>query len=1151
MVCRLTILVLFILSLKLAGAQDTIIRKDTVTVIETELKSPDIFPLGLPNHSRSAFYNTKNFSINNGLFSERLGGFTIDHLDRIWYFSFTTGLGMIDGENVYRYSVRQGLGDRLTCITIDNENRVWIGSNGYGIYCLDGNQIKHYGGRNIPDVHIKSLKPSPQGGVWAVTAFGGAFKVNNDTITTLQLDLGDSRYPASFAFEDVEGNIWLAAEKKNALLRITENGIDTVFRSSNKKTNKWIGQMKKDGVLWFTSGYNKLYSLNTKTGALDSIQFDCERIKSFDFLNEEIWVDAGYSLIRHKPSSQEEILITHILGTNEQSIRGFFTHNNQLWMCSNNHISFVQDWLIHRPGIKANFSSEGLHQLQDGTLILNYYNDTASHTIYFKDWDYPETVCKDIKLRVIRQAPNGDLWAIRGGKYLGVLDQCELKVEFEKPDSLQAIIGLSFQGDKIWAYTGKHLYLKEGDKPFRFHRTFDKINRVLADRNSDRVYLTSNVNTWMYDNGEWVSIVERFERPAWAPFTAQTKSGEILFATWGDYVYRVNGDSIESMGRNYFTHIARTFTEDEYGNWWLSGQGTGLSVYNGEKFVGLGDLKGQIENDTWGVRNDHLGRFWIASSMGFYRLDPIKKGPIKIDTITDILDNYTIKHFDFRDGVQSNWGEFHYSHNKVYYTDNGDIWLPTRVGNLLFRSKLEGVDNSKPIVFLQWISVNGKTQSQGSNFNENSKFGVAGKFDFPESLTLSHAENNVYFKFGGIDWDDMSQLKYQVYLEGYDQGWREPSANRYVNFENLPSGEYTLRIKAINKVGLESEEIVYTFTIEKAYWETAWFMALMGLLLIIVVYVIIRWRTSALRKRQEKLEQEVDNRTQKIQHQKLEIEIQQKEIVDSIEYAKRIQHAILPSNDKVEKLLGNAFIFYQPKDIVAGDFYWLDKTVDGKTLYAAADCTGHGVPGAMVSVVCNNAINRAVKEFKLSDPGEILDKVREIVINEFDQGSAEVRDGMDIALVKIDGDMISYAGAHNPVWIVRAGEHQFSDENIKVLFENNTSLIEILPDKQPIGVYDNATPFKTHHFNLQEGDMVYTFSDGYADQFGGNSDEALEKYGIKKKGKKLKKSNFKKLLLSISPQAVDQQKDILSTSFIDWRGDLEQLDDVCVIGVRI
>ena len=113
---------------------------------------------------------------------------------------------MIDGENVYRHSVRQGLGDRFTCITIDNENRVWIGSNIYGIYCLDGNKVKHYGGRDIPDVHIKSLEPSSDGGVWAVTAFGGAFKINNDSVTTLQLDLGEDRYPVSFAFEDKKVN---------------------------------------------------------------------------------------------------------------------------------------------------------------------------------------------------------------------------------------------------------------------------------------------------------------------------------------------------------------------------------------------------------------------------------------------------------------------------------------------------------------------------------------------------------------------------------------------------------------------------------------------------------------------------------------------------------------------------------------------------------------------------------------------------------------------------------------------------------------------------------------------------------------------------------------------------------------------------------
>ena len=279
----------------------------------------------------------------------------------------------------------------------------------------------------------------------------------------------------------------------------------------------------------------------------------------------------------------------------------------------------------------------------------------------------------------------------------------------------------------------------------------------------------------------------------------------------------------------------------------------------------------------------------------------------------------------------------------------------------------------------------------------------------------------------------------------------------------------------------------------------------------------------------------VFNRLRVTRKQKLIIEgahqeLSQKngEILDSINYAKRIQNAILPTDSFVKEHLKDSFVLYQPKDIVAGDFYWL-KTIGNKDdtiLFAAADCTGHGVPGAMVSLVCNNALNRSLNEFNLTDPGKILGKTREIVTEEFNAGLIEkkdfVRDGMDIALCALNGKELKYAGANNPLWIVRDGE-----------------LIVIKPNKQPIGRYGKVEPFKTHTVELQKNDTVYVFSDGYVDQFGGE------------KGKKFMAKAFKELLLSIQDKTMPQQKDELLQAFNTWKRDLEQLDDVCVIGVRI
>ena len=252
-------------------------------------------------------------------------------------------------------------------------------------------------------------------------------------------------------------------------------------------------------------------------------------------------------------------------------------------------------------------------------------------------------------------------------------------------------------------------------------------------------------------------------------------------------------------------------------------------------------------------------------------------------------------------------------------------------------------------------------------------------------------------------------------------------------------------------------------------------------------------------------------------------ETKNKELLDSIQYAKRIQNAIMPSEKQLSQLIPNGFVFYQPKDIVAGDFYWLNQK-DNDLYIASCDCTGHGVPGALVSVVCNAALNRSLKEFDLQTPGEILDKTRELVVTEFEKSEDEVSDGMDIALIRLNGNRLSFSGANNPLWIVR----------------NNGDLVEDIKGcKQSIGLTNNPSPFVTHKVDLNSGDCVYVFTDGYSDQFGGP------------KGKKFKTRAFKELLQSASSEPIIHQKRMIEKTLNDWKGKLEQVDDICVIGLKI
>ena len=263
--------------------------------------------------------------------------------------------------------------------------------------------------------------------------------------------------------------------------------------------------------------------------------------------------------------------------------------------------------------------------------------------------------------------------------------------------------------------------------------------------------------------------------------------------------------------------------------------------------------------------------------------------------------------------------------------------------------------------------------------------------------------------------------------------------------------------------------------------------------------------------------------TQVIADQKATVEEKNKEITDSITYAKRIQEAILPPQKLVEKHFPNSFIYYQPKDIVAGDFYWLAQS-EHLIYFVVADCTGHGVPGAMVSVVCSNALNQTIKEFGDLAPGIILDKVRDSVIGTFEKSEEEVKDGMDISFCIFDlkNNLLKWAGANNPLWIVKS----------------DNSIVTLSPDRQPIGKYAHATAFTSHEIQLEKGDTIYLFTDGFVDQFGGE------------KGKKYKAANLQKTILKINPLGLHEQHDALKNSFNTWKGDLEQVDDVCIVGIR-
>lgn len=380
--------------------------------------------------------------------------------------------------------------------------------------------------------------------------------------------------------------------------------------------------------------------------------------------------------------------------------------------------------------------------------------------------------------------------------------------------------------------------------------------------------------------------------------------------------------------------------------------------------------------------------------------------------------------------------------------------------------------------------------------------------------------NNVYSLYGDVYYElkdyKNAALYQKLYIALNDSIYNEKNAQSIAEVE----AKYQNEKKQLQIDNLKTEKELKDIEISRQ--QTIKMFYGIGLFLVLIV-LLIAYRGYWVKKRDNEI---ISQQKSLVESQKHIVEEKNKEILDSINYAKQLQEAILPPIAQINDSFKENFVYYKPKDIVAGDFYWLHE-LNNATLIAAADCTGHGVPGALVSVVCSTALNRTVMEFGKTKPGEILDKSRDLVLETFSRSGTNVKDGMDISLLKVNKSMnekitVNWAGANNPLWYISNGEFK-----------------EITANKQPIGKVDNPMPFVTHELELNKGDMLFLITDGYADQFGGVN------------GKKYKYKQLKELLLKHHGEPISNQLTALDNSFMNWKGSLEQVDDVCIIGIRV
>ncbi|MBS4013671.1 MAG: SpoIIE family protein phosphatase [Bacteroidetes bacterium] len=456
-------------------------------------------------------------------------------------------------------------------------------------------------------------------------------------------------------------------------------------------------------------------------------------------------------------------------------------------------------------------------------------------------------------------------------------------------------------------------------------------------------------------------------------------------------------------------------------------------------------------------------------------------------------------------------------------TDSTTLWLATDDGLVKIGTNKRTDFSGRPIVNIRNIKIG----------NDSILFHSFDSRTHSEKIYLPYAFNKITINYASIFEENHKKALYSFMLEGFDTQWSDWTSLTYREYANLREGDYTFWVKAKDAYDNESEMQSFSFRISPPWYRTIWAFLLYAVIIILIVLLIVKLSIMRLKAKNIQLEKIIEKRTEEIRNQKDEIAkqhkivVQQKEaITSSIKYASRIQNALVPQEDFLKQHLKDSFILYQPKDIVSGDFYWIKHTPPYLSI-VAADCTGHGVPGAFMSMLGIAFLNEVAQR---EDPGKVstvLEHLRVYMKNTLGQTGDryEQKDGIVLALctLNIETNTLYFAGANTPLWLIR-----------------NNELIEYTAIRNPIGIHPKEMPFEAHTIEIQNGDAFYLFSDGYVDQFGGPDDQRIGKRA------------FRELLLEIHKNPMNKQKELLDLHLKNWMGEeFSQIDDILVMGFRV
>jgi ligand-binding sensor domain-containing protein/serine phosphatase RsbU (regulator of sigma subunit) len=1011
-----------------------------------------------------------HYTMKDGLGGSSVAGIYQDRKGHMWFVTLGGGLSRFDGRKFNNYGLQQGLEVELVrSITETTNGLLYVGTFGAGVYYLQSDSLIRVFSDTLPK-EIFTLAADQYGAVY-VGGETGLFKLlPNNTIVNLTAELNLIEGPVTHIAIDKKGDVWFNYDEFMGVYHLAADTLTYHYDSLSGLTQGRILSTFHDSKsnTWIST-HTGLYRINktshkcekiTAEGLPDYYLFDIVELPNGDLIIGT--QDRG--VVFYNPSKNK---VTRAYDSNhglknQIAFKVFLDRENNVW---------VSSW------------GEGVSRL----LLTGWEK-------YGEGSGFSQRLIYDI-------IPYHKAWLIATPNGLYLQEEKKRAEPFLPELINESVLMLRHSGEELFC-------AKE--------RSLEIINLN-----------TKQVATYADSKAQGIKSC------------AQTKDGTLYFASWGGGITTyVNGmfSPVEDTLAQSVSYLYCAYT-DQKGELWLGTWEAGLLNFDGENWKRLSTEAGLPSDKVTCITEDSRGRIIAGTNGGGIAILDGDKITVLNSASAGLPNNSVFSlHCTPKDqlwiGFQGSVGvyDLNTQHLTIYdektgfegdvmlnamAASNTGVWVGTNNYLWHFEHDKQVPSRTSLRVFFNSIVVNGSLAGHKHEF----------RYD----------ENKFHISFYSTQLFRAEEVKFQYRLFGIDEDFGEPTSQTEVSLLELPHGNYTFEVRACLD-GECGESVVYSFTIHPPFWKTWWFISLVVVLLVVLIWTYIQWRERKLKETQRILEETVTERTKEIAHQKEIVEERNKEITDSINYAKRLQDAILPPTKLWYDALPASFILYLPKDIVAGDFYWMHtaEEAEHQTIWiAAADCTGHGVPGAMVSVVCSNALNRAVKEFGMSTPDSILNKVRELVIETFEKSENQVLDGMDISLARLVVkkstsaavfNQISWAGANNPLWILR---------------KNAAEVEEIKADKQPVGNYGEQKPFTLHEITLEKDDSIYLFSDGYQDQFGGE------------KGKKFKAAELKKLLLSIQEKSMTEQCNTIKAVFEQWRGNLEQVDDVCIIGVRI